>query len=63
MLADVIRRAVAVGGEIGCPALLIHCETDDARGFYLHHAPELEPSPTDDLHLTLLMKDLLRLRP
>lgn len=62
LLADVIRRAATVGGEIGCRALLVHCETDEARGFYLHHAPELEPSPTDDLHLTLLMKDLLRLR-
>ncbi len=62
LLADVIRRAAAVGGQIGCRALLVHCETDDARSFYLHHAPELEPSPTDDLHLSLLMKDLLRLR-
>ena len=62
LLADVIRRAVTIGGEIGCRALLVHCETDEARGFYLHHAPELEASPTDDLHLSLLMKDLLRLR-
>jgi len=62
LLADVIRRAATVGGEIGCRALLIHCETDEARDFYLHHAPELEPSPTDDLHLTLFMRDLLRLR-
>lgn len=63
LLADVIRRAAALGAEIGCRALLAHCETDQARAFYLRHAPELEPSPTDELHLTLLMKDLLRLRP
>lgn len=62
LLADVIRRAATVGDEIGCRALLVHCETDEARSFYMHLAPELEPSPTDDLHLTLLMKDLLRLR-
>ncbi|HUF97566.1 MAG TPA: GNAT family N-acetyltransferase [Ilumatobacter sp.] len=62
LLADVIRRAAILGSEIGCRALLVHCETDDARAFYLHHAPEFEPSPTDELHLTLLMKDLLRLR-
>ena len=62
LLADVIRRAATVGGEIGCRALLVHCETDEAREFYLHHAPEFEPSPTDDLHLSLLMKDLLRLQ-
>jgi hypothetical protein len=35
-----------------------------ARDFYLHLLPELEPSPTDDLHLVLLMKDIRRtLRP
>jgi len=62
LLADVIRRAATLGDEIGCRALLVHCENADARGFYLHHAPEFEVSPTDELHLTLLMKDLLRLR-
>lgn len=62
LLADVIRRAATVGSEIGCRALLIHCATDEARDFHLHQAPELEPSPTDELHLTLPMKDLLRLR-
>lgn len=62
LLADVIRRAAALGGEIGCRALLVHCETAQAREFYMHHAPEFEASPTDELHLTLLMKDLLRLR-
>lgn len=62
LLADVIRRAAILGAEIGCRALLVHCETDQARAFSLRHAPEFEPSPTDQLHLTLLMKDLLRLR-
>ena len=59
---DVIRRAAALGNEVGCRALLVHCENIEARDFYLHHAPEFEASPTDELHLTLLMKDLLRLR-
>ena len=62
LLADVIRRAAALGNEVGCRALLDHCENIEARDFYLHHAPEFEASPTDELHLTLLMKDLLRLR-
>ncbi len=31
-----------------------------ARAFYLHLIPEFEPSPTDLLHLVLLMKDILR---
>jgi hypothetical protein len=32
----------------------------DAREFYVHLAPEFEPSPTDQLHLVLLMKDIRR---
>jgi GNAT superfamily N-acetyltransferase len=60
LLREVLLRLVAVGDEIGCRGLLIHAETDEARGFYKHLIPELEPSPTDGLHLLLLMKDVLR---
>ena len=42
---------------IGCRGLLIHAESTDARDFYQHLVPELAPSPTDDLHLVLPMKD------
>jgi hypothetical protein len=35
--------------------VLIHCETDAARDFYLRLA-KFEPSPTDSMHL-LLKKD------
>jgi hypothetical protein len=38
-------------------ALLIHCENDAARDFYLRLA-KFDASPTDPLHLFLLMKDL-----
>jgi hypothetical protein len=38
-------------------ARLVHAESDTARAFYQHLA-EFEPSPTDALHLFLLMKDL-----
>jgi hypothetical protein len=31
-----------------------------ARDFYLHPVPEFEPSPTDEFHLVLLMKDIHR---
>jgi hypothetical protein len=44
--------------DIGCRGLLVHAESSDARDFYLHLIPEFEPSPTDDLHLVLLMKDI-----
>jgi GNAT superfamily N-acetyltransferase len=64
LLADVITRMVDLSKEIGCRGLLIHAETSEARDFYLHLVPELLPSPTDELHLVLLMKDARRtLRP
>jgi GNAT superfamily N-acetyltransferase len=60
LLADVVRRLVALDDAIGCRGLLIHAEGEDARNFYLHLIPELELSPTDPLHLVLLMKDARR---
>jgi GNAT superfamily N-acetyltransferase len=60
LLADVIVRLVALDETIGCRGLLIHAENDAARAFYLHLIPELEASPTDPLHLVLLMKDARR---
>jgi len=44
---------------IGVRALLIHAESEAARAFYEHLA-EFDPSPTDPLHLVLLLKDLRR---
>ena len=38
----------------------MHSESRQARHFYLHLIPEFEPSPTDALHLVLLMKDIRR---
>ena len=60
LLRDVIARTGAVGREIGCRGLLVHAETPQARDFYRHLIPEFEPSPSDELHLVLLMKDILR---
>jgi hypothetical protein len=60
LVADVISRTAQLGARIGCRGLLVHAETPQARDFYLHLIPEFEPSPTDDLHLFLLMKDILR---
>jgi GNAT superfamily N-acetyltransferase len=60
LLQDVIARTHALGSEIGCRGLLVHAETDDARAFYEHLIPEFEFSPTDPLHLFLLMKDIRR---
>ena len=60
LLMDVIGRTAQLGTEIGCRGLLVHAETPEARDFYLHLIPEFEQSPTDDLHLVLLMKDILK---
>jgi GNAT superfamily N-acetyltransferase len=60
LLADAISRTAQLGVEIGCRGLLIHAETREARDFYLHLIPEFEPSPTDELHILLLMKDIHR---
>jgi len=60
LLTDAIVRLVALSEDIGCRGLLIHAETTSARDFYLHLIPELAPSPTDDLHLVLRMKDARR---
>jgi hypothetical protein len=60
LLVDVIARLLALDEKIGCRGLLIHAETAEARDFSLHLIPELEVSPTDELHLVLLMKDARR---
>jgi GNAT superfamily N-acetyltransferase len=60
LIADAIGRTAQLGVEIGCRGLLVHAETPEARDFYLHLIPEFAPSPTDELHLVLLMKDIHR---
>jgi GNAT superfamily N-acetyltransferase len=57
LLVDAISRLLTVSDDIGCWGLLIHAESADAREFYLHLIPTLEQSPTDELHLVLLLKD------
>lgn len=57
LLRDALVRVSAAADEIGVRALLIHTKDDSAREFYMKQA-EFEPSPTDELHLFLLMKDL-----
>ena len=53
-----IARTAEIGYEIGCQGLLVHVETTEARDFYLHLIPEFEQSPTDELHLVLLLQDI-----
>ena len=60
LLLDVITRVASLSDAIGCRGLLVHAESDQARGFYEHLIPEFERSPTDPLHLLLLLKDIRR---
>jgi hypothetical protein len=60
LLTDVIARVAALSDEIGCRGLLVHAESQAARNFYLHLVPEFEQSPTDELHLVLMNKDVQR---
>jgi GNAT superfamily N-acetyltransferase len=56
LLKDALLRSASAADAIGARALLVHATDDEARAFYERF--EFEPSPTDPLHLYLLMKDL-----
>jgi predicted N-acetyltransferase YhbS len=55
LLRDAILRSIEASEIIGVRALLVHALPDNARAFYAHF--DFEPSPTDPLHLLLLIKD------
>ncbi len=59
LVADAMRRVAAVADQVGVRALLVHAKDQAAREFYLSLA-RFEQSPTDELHLFLLLKDLRR---
>lgn len=59
LLRDAITRTVEAADSIGVRAMLVHALNDEARDFYLHY--DFDPSPTDPMHLMLLMKDARRL--
>ena len=56
LLRDAMLRTLAAADTIGVRAMLVHAIDQDARDFYLRHGFEL--SPTDELHLMLLIKDI-----
>lgn len=56
LLRDAILRTLTAAETIGVRAMLVHAQDENARRFYLKHG--LEPSPTDPLHLMILLKDL-----
>lgn len=58
LLRDAMTRTLAASETIGVRAMLVHAIDNDAREFYIRHG--LEPSPTDPLHLMILIKDIAR---
>lgn len=56
LLRDAMLRTLAASQTIGVRAMLVHAIDEEARGFYLRHG--LESSPTDPLHLMILIKDI-----
>jgi GNAT superfamily N-acetyltransferase len=55
LLRDAIVRCVRVADMVGVRAMLVHALHGGARAFYMHF--DFEPSPTDPLHLLLLIDD------
>jgi GNAT superfamily N-acetyltransferase len=58
MLKDAMLRTLNAADIAGIRALAVHAKDADARAFYEHF--DFLPSPTDPLHLYLLMKDIRR---
>lgn len=58
LLRDALLRSLAAAEAIGIRAVLVHAKDEQAGSFYSWFG--FVPSPTDPLHLMLLMKDLRR---
>ena len=56
LLKDALRRACHAADTISARAVLVHAIDAEARAFYEHFG--FEASPTHELHLMLLMKDV-----
>ena len=64
LLRDTIVRTLQVADQVGVRALLAHSLDQRAAEFYARH--DFQPSPTDPLHMMLLLKDaraLIRAKP
>ncbi|MCI1710869.1 MAG: GNAT family N-acetyltransferase [Chiayiivirga sp.] len=58
LLKDALRRTLQAADIAGIRALAVHAKDEKARAFYRHF--DFVDSPTDPLHLFLLLKDLRR---
>ncbi len=56
LLKDALLRTANAADIAGIRAIAVHAKGDNARAFYGHF--NFRPSPTDPLHLFLLLKDI-----
>ncbi|GAB1544582.1 GNAT family N-acetyltransferase [Scytonema sp. NUACC21] len=56
LLKDCLKRVNAAADIVGIRALLVHAKDDEARKWYEQF--DFESSPTDELHLFLMLKDI-----
>lgn len=56
LLQDVLLRCVEAAEAIGARVLLVHAKHDAAKAWYTQYG--FEESPTDPLHLLMLLKDV-----
>jgi GNAT superfamily N-acetyltransferase len=56
LLQDVLLRCLEAAEAIGARVLLVHAKHDAAKAWYLQYG--FEESPTDALHLMMLLKDV-----
>ena len=59
MLKDAVLRTLQAADIAGLRALVAHAKDESARAFYERF--DFVPSPSDPLHLFVLIKDLVRL--
>ena len=59
ILKDGMKRTLQAADIAGIRAFVVHAKDENSRRFYEHFG--FAPSPTDPLHLFLLIKELKRL--
>ena len=59
LLRDAMQRTLQAAEIAGIRAFAVHAKDDEARRFYQHF--DFIPSPTDPLHLFVLLKDVRRI--
>lgn len=59
LLQDALLRCAEAADVIGARVLVVHAKHDAAKAWYMRY--DFEASPTDPLHLLMLLKDVRRL--